>query len=171
VKPLLEFRNFGIPLPDNWTTVVNSAEFGTDYYTRTAVAKSNILINRPRETRYFYQDLDRRGARLTGAERYTVTFKETPPVDGFWSITLYNKHHFFAPNDINRFSLGTKSKGLRYEADGSLVIYVQNERPDADKVSNWLPSPAEEFSLFIRAYWPLAPIQVGRWTPPPVVPV
>jgi hypothetical protein len=171
VKPLLEFRNFNIPLPDNWTTVVNSAEFGTDYYTRTAVAKSNILINRPRETRYFYQDLDRRGARLTGAERYTVTFKETPPVDGFWSITLYNKHHFFAPNDINRFSLGTKSKGLRYEADGSLVIYVQNERPDADKVSNWLPSPAEEFSLFIRAYWPLAPIQVGRWTPPPVVPV
>ena len=49
VKPLLQFRNFGIPLPDNWTTVINSAEFGTDYYTRTAVAKSNIFINRPRE--------------------------------------------------------------------------------------------------------------------------
>jgi hypothetical protein len=52
VKPLLQFRNFGIPLPDNWTTVINSAEFGTDYYTRTAVAKSNIFINRPRETRF-----------------------------------------------------------------------------------------------------------------------
>jgi hypothetical protein len=61
VKPLLEFRNFGIPLPHNWTTVINSAEFGTDYCTRTAVAKSNIFINRPRETRYFYQDLDNRG--------------------------------------------------------------------------------------------------------------
>jgi hypothetical protein len=60
-------------LPDHWTTVINSAEFGTDYYTRTAVAKSNIFINRPRETRYFYQDLDKRGARLTGVERYTVT--------------------------------------------------------------------------------------------------
>ena len=60
VAPLLEFRNFGVPLPHNWTTVVNSAEFGTDYYTRTAVAKSNIFINRPRETRYFYQDLDQR---------------------------------------------------------------------------------------------------------------
>jgi hypothetical protein len=171
VKPLLEFRNFGIPLPDNWTTVLNSAEFGTDYYTRIAVAKSNTFINRPRETRYFYQDLDRRGARLTGSERYTVTFKELPPVKGFWSITLYDKYHFFAPNELNRFSLGTKSRQLRFEGDGSLVIHVQKERPDGDKLSNWLPAPAEEFSLFIRAYWPLPPIQEGRWTPPPVVPV
>jgi len=170
VKPLLEFRNFGIPLPDNWTTVINSAEFGTDYYTRTAVAKSNTFINRPRETRYFYQDLDRRGGRLTGAERYTITFSEVPPVKGFWSITLYNKHHFFAPNELNRFSLGTKSKGLRFVADGSLTLYVQKQRPDEDKVANWLPAPVDEFSLYIRAYWPLDAIAEGRWTPPPVVP-
>lgn len=172
VKPLLEFRNFGLPLPHNWTTVVNSAEFGTDYYTRTAVAKSNTFINRPRETRYFYQDLDAKGARLNGATaRYSVTFKELPPVKGFWSITLYDKWHFLQPNELNRFSLGTKSKDLRFETDGSLVIYVQKERPEADKVSNWLPAPDDDFSLYIRAYWPLPPIQQGLWTPPPVVPV
>jgi hypothetical protein len=171
VGPLLEFRNFGIPLPDNWTTVVNSAEFGTDYYTRTAVAKSNIFINRPAETRYFFQDLDSKDARLTGSERYTVTFKELPPVKGFWSITLYDRFHFLAPNALDRFSLGTKSQGLRFEADGSLVIFVQKDRPDPDKLSNWLPAPEGEFSLYIRAYWPLPPIQEGRWTPPPVVPV
>ena len=170
VKPLLQFRNFGIPLPDNWTTVINSAEFGTDYYTRTAVAKSNIFINRPRETRYFYQDLDMRGGRLTGTGRYTITFKETPPVKGFWSITLYNQQHFFATNALNRFSLSTKSKGLRFEPDGSLVIHVQNEPPTDDKLSNWLPAPPDEFSLYIRAYWPLEEIAEGRWTPPPVVP-
>jgi hypothetical protein len=170
VKPLLQFRNFGIPLPDNWTTVINSAEFGTDYYTRTAVAKSNIFINRPRETRYFYQDLDMRGGRLTGTRRYTITFKETPPVKGFWSITLYNRQHFFATNALNRFSLGTKSKGLRFEPDGSLVIHVQNEPPTDDKLSNWLPAPPDEFSLYIRVYWPLEEIAEGRWTPPPVVP-
>ncbi len=169
VQPLLEFRNFGVPLPHNWTTVVNSAEFGTDYYTRTAVAKSNIFINRPRETRYFYQDRDADGARLNGGERYIVTFKEIPPVKGFWSITLYDEYHFLAPNEIDRFSLGTKSKQLRFEADGSLVIHVQQERPDEAQVSNWLPAPAGEFSLYIRAYWPLPPIQEGRWTPPPVV--
>ena len=170
VSPLLEFRNFGIPLPDNWTTVINAAEFGTDYYTRTAVAKSNTFINRPRETRYFYQDLDKTGARLSGARRYIVTFKQLPPVNGFWSITLYDKYHFFAPNELDRFSLGTKSDGLRLESDGSLVIYVQNDRPDDAKVSNWLPAPADEFSLYIRAYWPLEEIAEGRWTPPPVVP-
>jgi hypothetical protein len=172
VRPLLEFRNFGVKLPHNWTTVVNSAEFGTDYYTRTAVAKSNIFINRPAETRYFYQDLDAKGERLNGATaRYTVTFKQIPPVKGFWSITLYDKYHFLAPNALDRFALGTRSKHLRYEPDGSLIIYVQKNRPDADKVSNWLPAPADAFSLYIRAYWPLPAIEQGSWTPPPVVPL
>jgi hypothetical protein len=172
VQPLLEFRNFGVRLPHNWTTVVNSAEFGTDYYTRTAVAKSNIFINRPTETRYFYQDLDAKGERLSGeTARYTVTFKQIPPVKGFWSITLYDKYHFLAPNELDRFALGTRSKHLRYEPDGSLIIYVQKDRPDADKVSNWLPAPADAFSLYIRAYWPLPAIEQGNWTPPPVVPV
>ncbi len=172
VRPLLEFRNFGVKLPHNWTTVVNSAEFGTDYYTRTAVAKSNIFINRPAETRYFYQDLDAKGERLNGATaRYTVTFKQIPPVKGFWSITLYDKYHFLAPNALDRFALGTRSKHLRYEPDGSLIIYVQKDRPDADKVSNWLPAPADAFSLYIRAYWPLPAIEQGSWTPPPVVPL
>jgi hypothetical protein len=97
VKPLLQFRNFGIPLPDNWTTVINSAECGIDYSTRTAIAKWNIFINRPRETRYFYQDLDKRGVRLTGASRYTISFKQLPPIKCFWSITLYSNHHFFVP--------------------------------------------------------------------------
>jgi len=168
VSPLLQFRNFGVPLPHHWTTVLNSAEFGTDYASRTAVAKSNTFINRPRETRYFYQDLDARGVRLTGEKRYTVTFKELPPVQGFWSITLYNKHHFFAPNALGRFSLGTKSQDLRFGDDDSLTIYVQKDRPSDDKISNWLPAPADEFSLYIRAYWPQAAINEGHWTPPAV---
>jgi hypothetical protein len=170
VAPLLEFRNFGVPLADHWTTVLNSAEFGTDYYTRTAVAKSNIFINRPRETRYFYQDFDHDGARLDGSKRYAVTFKELPPVKGFWSITAYDQFHFLAPNALDRFSLGTRSRDLRFEEDGSLVVYVQKDRPDPGKVSNWLPAPDGAFSLYIRAYWPLPPIAEGLWAPPAVVP-
>ena len=89
--------------------------FGTDYFTRTAVAKSNILVNSPNETKYFYQDLDASGARLNSSNRYTVTFAkdETPPVDGFWSLSIYNEHHFFVANPINRFSVGTKNKDLK----------------------------------------------------------
>lgn len=87
VKPLFQFRNHGLPLPHNWTTTSNNAAFGTDYFTRTAVAKSNIFVNAPSETKYLWQDVDSRGERLNGSKKYTVTFAkgETPPVNGFWS--------------------------------------------------------------------------------------
>jgi hypothetical protein len=173
VKPLFQFRNYGIPLPANWTTINNGADFGTDYFTRTAVAKSNIFVNQAVETKYFYQDLDSTGARLNGSKRYTVTFAkgELPPVKGFWSLTLYNEHHFFHPNDLKRYSLGTKNKNLKYNPDGSLTLYVQAEPPGEDKMSNWLPAPEGDFSLYVRAYWPEASVLEGKWTPPPVVAV
>jgi hypothetical protein len=172
VGPLLQFRNFGIPAPHNWTTHNNGAAFGTDYFTRTAVARSNILVNKPYETKYFYQDLDAAGARLSGTKsRYTVTFAkdQLPPVQGFWSLTLYDRHHFFVPNNKKRYSIGTKNKDLSIAADGSLTIYVQAEEPcDPNERMNWLPAPQDEFSLYVRAYWPEAAITDGKWTPPPV---
>jgi len=90
VKPVFEFRNYGLQLPHHWSTIANGAAFGTDYFTRTAVAKSNILVNIPVQAKYFYQDLDVSGGRLNGANRYTATFAkdQTPPVHGFWSLTL-----------------------------------------------------------------------------------
>ena len=170
VGPLFEFRNFGLQLPHNWSTQSNGAEFGADYFTRTAVAKSNIFANKPNETKYFYQDLDANGQRLNGANSYTVTFAkdQTPPVRGFWSLTLYNQHHFFEPNEIKRYSLGTKNKGLKYNPDGSLTLYVQAD-PPAGQRENWLPAPENgDFSLYVRAYWPRVEITGGSWTPPPV---
>lgn len=171
VKPLFEFRNWGQQLPHRWSTISNEAAFGSDYFIRTAAAKSNILVNSPNETKYFYQDLDVSGARLNGANRYTVTFgkDQTPPVNGFWSLTLYNEHHFFAPNEIKRYSTGTKNKVLKFTPDGSLTIYVQTEAPPAAQRDNWLPSPkGADFTLYVRAYWPKPAVTEGTWTPPPV---
>jgi hypothetical protein len=171
VKPLFQFRNFGQPLPHNWSTISNESAFGTDYYIRTAVAKANILVNSPNETKYYYQDLDAGGARLNSANRYTVTFAKgaTPPVNGFWSLSIYNEHHFFIANPINRFSVGTKNKDLKPNLDGSLTIYVQAGAPtDLIQRANWLPAPKGDFSLYVRAYWPKAEILDGSWTPPPV---
>jgi hypothetical protein len=82
IKPLFQFRNYGQQLPHHWSTVSNEASFGADYFTRTAVAKSNIFVNSPKDG--------------------------TPPVNGFWSLSIYNEHHFFVANSINRFSVGTK---------------------------------------------------------------
>ena len=173
VSPLFQFRNYGIPLPYNWTTQKNGANFGTDYYTRTAVAKSNIFVNAQNETKYFYQDLDSTGARLNGAHKYTVTFPKgaIPPVKGFWSLTMYNEHHFFEPNKLVRYSLGTKNKDLQTGPDGSLTIYVSTTPPSQEKMTNWLPAPNGDFSLYVRTYWPEDAVLNGSWTPPAVTEV
>lgn len=171
VDPLLQFRNWGLQLANHWSTTSNNAAFGTDYFARTAVAKSNILVNAPAETKYLYQDLDEAGMRLNGGNRYTVNFAkdQTPPVNGFWSLTLYDEHHFFVPNEIKCYSLGTKNKTLKYNSDGSLTIYVQADPPSEAQRANWLPAPkAANFVLFLRAYWPKTAVIDGTWTPPAV---
>lgn len=170
IKPLFDFHNNGRPVGNGWTSPPNGARWGTDYLSRTATAKSNMYDNAPEETRYIYTDFDSTGQRLDGSNRYSVTFAKgkLPPVNGFWSLTLYNKEHLFEPNKLNRFSLGTKSKSLRYNPDGSLTLYFQSESPGADKEANWVPAPKDEFSLYIRAYWPKAEILDGSWKPPAV---
>lgn len=173
VAPLFQFTNIGYPVKYNWTTQRNGAQFGFDYLTRLACAKSNIFVNKPIETRYFYQDKDENAIRLNGSNQYTLTFSngQLPPVKGFWSLTLYNEEHFFEPNSLNRYSLGTKNKDLKKNADGSLTIYVQSTPPAADKLSNWLPSPKKIFSLYVRCYWPEEAVLNDSWNPPAVVKV
>ena len=170
IGPLFHFQNNGRPVGNGWTSPPNGARWGVDYLSRAATAKSNMYDNAPEETRYIYTDFDSNGTRLNGSNRYTVTFAkgQVPPVNGFWSLTAYNKEHLFEPNALNRFSLGTKSKSMKYSSDGSLTIYVQNETPGSERESNWLPAPRDEFSLFIRAYWPKAEILENRWSPPQV---
>ncbi len=171
ISPLLQFSNYGKSVKYNWSTIDNGASFGVDYFTRTAAARSNIFVNAPNETKYFYQDLDENGVRLDGNNNYEITFLagQTPPVKGFWSLTMYDKTHFFVPNKINRYSLGTKNENLSFNKDGSLTIYIQSEEPTADKLPNWLPAPKDKFSLYIRAYWPNKEALDGSWTPPAVI--
>ncbi|WP_432121081.1 DUF1254 domain-containing protein [Streptomyces sp. S1] len=172
LRELFEFRNIGIPLDNHWSTQRNGAAFGGDYLSRTAMARANIFVNLPAETTYFYQDLDQDGERLTGKHAYTLTFPADalPPVRGFWSVTLYNEHHFFHPNDLNRYSLGTKNATLRSNADGSLSLYAGARPPvDDQHRTNWLPAPDGPFSLYLRAYWPHPSALDGTWQPPAVI--
>lgn len=170
VSPFLQWRNNGRPAGNGWNSPVNNAEWGTDYLNRTGTAKSNMYDNRPEETKYIYTDDDNQGHQLNGQNGYTVTFAkgEVPPVNGFWSLTLYDAEHFFHPNPLNRYSLGTKNKDLKYNADGSLTLYAGSKSPGKDKESNWLPAPDGAFSLYIRAYWADKPILDGQWKPPVV---
>ena len=171
ISPLLQWEYNGPDAGNGWHSPTNNAGWGTDYFLRTAVARSNMFVNAARETRYFYNDDTSDGEKLDGrGGDFTVTFAagELPPVDGFFSVTLYNEHHFYYENDLGRYSLGTKNPDLVYGDDGSLTLYVGNTRPADAPESNWLPAPAAEFSLFLRAYWPRPEILDGEWTPPRV---
>lgn len=174
VGGLFDWRFVGEPVGNGWTSPDNGAAFGMDYLTRAAVAKTNIFVNQPNETKYFYNQRDVAGEQLTGDRTYRVTFPAggLPPVRGYWSLTLYDQHHLFAPNDLHRYSLGTKKRNLVPDPDGGLTLTVSATRPTRTAVSNWLPAPAgEPFSLYLRAYWPADEVLTGRWVPPAIKPV
>jgi hypothetical protein len=170
MEPLKQWRNNGAPAGNGWNSPVNNAWWGTDYLNRAGTAKSNMYDNKPSETKYIYTDFDSSGKQLSGEKTVAVTFAkgQLPPVKGFWSLTLYNEEHFFHANPLNRYSLGTKSKGLKPNADGSLTLYAGSKSPGEEKESNWLPAPSGHFSLYIRAYWAEPAILEGKWQPPTV---
>jgi hypothetical protein len=170
IGPFLQWQHNGKPAGNGWNRSVNGADFGIDYFDRTATSRSNMFENRPNETQYFYTDNDASGAALDGSKTYAITFAagEEPPVNGFWSMTLYNKEHFFHPNDLRRYSLGTKNATLQRNGDGSLTLYAGATSPGDDKESNWLPAPDGTFSLYIRAYWGKEAILDGTWQPPEI---
>jgi hypothetical protein len=168
ITPFLQWRYNGRSAGNGWNSPANNAEWGTDYLNRTSTAKSNMYENRPEETKYIYRDDDSQGNQMNGANTYTITFAkgEVPPVQGFWSLTLYDAEHFFYPNPLNRYSLGTKNKTLKYNPDGSLTLYAGAKSPGEEKESNWLPAPNGPFSLYLRAYWADKAILDGQWKPP-----
>lgn len=176
VAPLFHFRNVGEPLPTGWTTLLNGGEFGTDYLTRTAVAKSNVFVNRRRETAYYFLDVDAEGRRLDGGREYRLTFPRgsLPPARGFWSLTVYDERHGLPDGTGGRHSLGSRTQGLEYGPDGSLTITIG---PAADRLGtssptaapNCLATPDRSFSLYLRLYWPEPSVVEGAWSPPALV--
>lgn len=171
ISPLFQWRLNGPPAGNGWYSPVDNGAFGADYIIRAAIAKSNMYENRYNETKYIFTDNDSDGKPLNGNNLYSVTFPagQLPPVNGFWSMTLYNDHHFFNPNPLKRFSLGTKNQNLQTNSDGSLTLYAAAKSPGKDKETNWLPAPNTPFSLYIRCYWPKQEVINATWIPPKVV--
>ena len=116
--------------------------------------------------------MDADGKAYDGANKYVMHFTKgrLPPVDGFWSLTMYDSNYFFVANPINRYSVSPR-QNLKHNPDGSVDLYIQNGSPGADKESNWLPAPAGKFIVMLRMYWPdekSPSIIDGSWEPPPV---
>ncbi|MGK7062696.1 DUF1254 domain-containing protein [Bradyrhizobium sp. 1050_B9_N1_2] len=160
---------------DGWVVTKGLGTYGPDsYMTRAVVAAFGWPANQQRDAVYPYTETDSTGQKLTGANKYTLTFAKdaTPPVNGFWSITMYmiDQGWWFVPNPLNKFTASLRDNP-KFNADGSLTIYFQNESPGKDKEANWLPTPKGEFIPMLRMYWPKnesPSILNGSWKPPAV---
>ena len=164
-------RRKGLTLTrNNWVAMGNAlGVYGNDYLQRAFVAFAGLGALPPEEAIYPMAPVDSDGQPLDGAANYVLHFgkDQIPPADAFWSLTMYGADQFFVANPINRFAIGDRDK-LKFNADGSLDLYIQNASPGADKEANWLPAPAGPFSMNLRLYLPQRAATEGRWTPPPV---
>ncbi|SFR84066.1 Uncharacterized conserved protein [Agromyces sp. CF514] len=137
---------------------------------RAAAALAGLWGNHAYEAAYIMTYLDDRGAKLTGANTYTLRLLPTPPVSAFWSLTMYSVPDFFlVANPIDRYSIGDRTPGVVLDDDGGLTITISHERPtDEQAAANWLPSPAGEFRPVMRMYEPDPVILEGGYEFPPI---
>ncbi|MDP2355676.1 MAG: DUF1254 domain-containing protein [Beijerinckiaceae bacterium] len=160
---------------NGWSYTTKAGVYGTSYLQRALVTYIGLGANRPQDAVYPTSLRPSLLESYNGANKYMIRFPkgQTPPVKGFWSLTMYNENMFFIANPVNRYSMSMRANP-KFEADGSLVIYIQNESPGADKETNWLPAPMGKFTLMMRLYWPdesNPSIIDGSWVIPPVTKV
>ncbi|EJC71759.1 hypothetical protein Rleg10DRAFT_0150 [Rhizobium leguminosarum bv. trifolii WSM2012] len=143
--------------------------YGNYYLKRAIVAQQGLGANLPEDAIYPLNLADEKGQPLDGRNNYTIHFDkdQAPPVQAFWSVTLYDDKGFQVANSINRFAVSSWMP-FRYNADGSLDLYFQNESPGKDKEWNWLPAPSGSYNLTMRLYAPKPDALTGKWNPPPV---
>ncbi|MGE3639663.1 MAG: DUF1254 domain-containing protein [Pirellulales bacterium] len=160
---------------NGWVIAKDLGVYGADYMKRAVVAAFGWPANLQKDAVYPYTETDSTGQPLSGANKYTLTFPkgQTPPVNGFWSITMYeiDQGWWFVPNALNKFTVSPRNN-LKTNDDGSVTLYFQNESPGTAKEANWLPAPKGSFILMLRMYWPKeSPPSIvdGTWSPPKVV--
>jgi hypothetical protein len=137
------------------------------YLARALAARAGLWGNHGYEAAYAVTFADADGDRLDGRRRYTLRFPEPPPVDAFWSITMYDLPDFYlVGNPIGRYSIGDRTPGLRADRDGAVTIAIQHDRP-AD-TANWLPAPAAPFRPVLRMYQPREPVLDGTYRVPSI---
>ena len=154
---------------NGWQVARDLGRYGMKYAYRAAWTFFGVGGNLIEDALYPVSIVDSDGNRLNGTNKYELQFtkNEIPPVDAFWSVTMYDKDSYLVDNPINRYALGDRSK-MKLGEDGSLTIYIQNESPGRNKESNWLPSPKEGFKLALRLYVPKKQVIDGTWKPPAV---
>ena len=159
---------------NGWQVFSNREKMQGDYLTRAAAARFGLYGNDDQEVYYPATTVDADGLTLNASQTdYILHFTKEmlPPVDGFWSLSVYNMpEHTLVANPINRYTINSRAGDIQYEEDGSLTLYIQNSSPGKAKQANWLPAPKGNFILQFRAYLltPEALKLESLWMPPMV---
>ena len=173
-----QFRNLGEEVNGWRVTVSDIGTYGTNYLNRAAVAWGAPGANLPEDGFYpstEYAMVDGELEKLNGANRYVIHFDPVPPVNAFWSVTLYDRDGYLLENEICRYAIHSTDQALIGQT--AVDILLQPDAPDdKDKTGFWLPTPpaisddaeAADFSLVLRMYWPDRTSLQGKWAPPPV---
>ena len=154
--------------------------YKANWLMRAASAKGGLYGNNAAEAMYPYTRVDANGETLDGSKHnYTITFPagQLPPVNAFWSVTMYDgKSQFLIKNPISRYLINSPMlPSMKKNADGSLTLYIQKDSPGKAKEANWLPAPDDTIYLVMRLYWPkdtppsILPPGDGTWKPPGIV--
>ncbi|WP_396916646.1 DUF1254 domain-containing protein [Mycolicibacterium sp.] len=160
---------------NGWRFTTQTGQYGTDYLQRAMITYVGLGANRPQDAIYPTSEADTDGKAYDGANKYTVHFDKDqfPPVNGFWSLTMYDEGYFFVDNPLNRYTLSQRNTFVT-NPDGSVDLYLQHDNPGPQKEANWLPAPAGKFNLMLRLYWPKeTPPSIidGTWKPPAITKV
>lgn len=156
-------------LRDGWNWVTGMDSFGYNYPLRAVVAGPYLGGQGEPEAMYPIRYTDSKSQALTGGKTCTMHFSSPPPVDAFWSLTVYNADDkMLIENPIHRYKVGSNTPGLVRGKDGSFTLTLRHEKPD--DASNWVPTPTGGFYLILRLYQPKAAALEGQWQLPQVDP-
>ena len=167
-----EELKIGNKVVNGWLLTSGTGDYGMNYLWRAAASNYGWGANLTKDAIYPSTKVDSTGAPLVGKNTYVIHFAkgQTPPVHGFWSITMYDNSYYFYPNPWNKLTESPRNKPV-VNADGSIDLYFSHEKPAGVPQANWLPAPADQFILMMRMYWPSEKppsILDGTWSPPPV---
>jgi hypothetical protein len=154
---------------NGWMLAFDTMGVYGNSYLRAAVAVAGLGANPPEDAVYPVLLADSDGDPIDGGRDYVIHFDadELPPVDAFWSITMYDSEGFQAANELDRFAIGDRD-ALSFGSDGSLDIFVQHASPGPEHEANWLPAPTGPLGITMRLYAPRPEVLDGTWSPPPV---
>ena len=153
---------------NGWKYTFAGGRAGYDPGLRAALAKYEVGAQLSDQVLYPNTSVDDKGEPLSGARKYVLHFDagKLPPVATFWNLAMYGSDMLFVENDFGRYSFGSTTDGLKKNADGSLTVVIQKDRPS--DTSNWLPAPGSNFNLTMRFYGPETPVLDGSYRLPPV---